>query len=68
MIPHNIHAGKNEPRILNDGAREHPAISTIAAEETVAAATVILRPGVAESDSVTLRPLCMMEQISRLEG
>ena len=24
-IPHNIHEGKNEPRILKVGAREHPA-------------------------------------------
>jgi hypothetical protein len=69
MIPHNIHAGKNEPRRLKDGAREHPATSTIAVEETVAAATLILRREVAESNSlVTLRPLGMMEQVSRLEG
>jgi len=69
MAPHNIHAGKNEPRRLKDGAREHPATNTVAAEEAVAAATLIVRRGVAESASVvTLRSFGMMEQISRLKG
>jgi len=65
MAPHNIHAGKNEPRRLKDGAREHPATNTVA----VAAATLIVRRGVAESASVvTLRSFGMMEQVSRLES
>jgi hypothetical protein len=69
MTPHNIHAGKNEPRRLKDGAREHPVTTIVAAEEAVAAATLILRRGVAESDSlVTLRSFGMMEQVSRLKG
>ena len=70
MAPHNIHAGKNEPRRLKDGAREHPATNTVAAEEAVAAATLIVRRGVvAESASmVTLRSFGMMEQISCLKG
>jgi hypothetical protein len=33
-IPQTIHEGKNDPRILNDGAREHPAPDSIAASET----------------------------------
>ena len=69
MTPHNIHAGKNEPRRLKDGTREHPATSTVAAEETAAAAILILRRSVAESNSrVTLWSLGMMEQVSRLKG
>ena len=69
MTPHNIHAGKNDPRMLKDGAREHPATSSVAAEEAVAAATPILRRGVTDSNSlVTLRSLGMMEQVSRLKG
>jgi hypothetical protein len=28
--PQSIHEGKNDPRMLNDGAREHPAVNSIA--------------------------------------
>jgi hypothetical protein len=31
ITPHKIHAGKNEPRILNDGAREQPVCRNVAA-------------------------------------
>jgi hypothetical protein len=33
ITPQSIHDGKNDPRILNEGAREHPAVNSIAAEE-----------------------------------
>jgi hypothetical protein len=69
MTPHNIHAGKNEPRRLKEGAREHPAISNVAAEEAAATATPMMRRRIGEFNSlVTLRPFCMMKQVSRLEG
>ena len=28
IMPQTIHAGKNDPRILNEGAREHPAANS----------------------------------------
>jgi hypothetical protein len=37
-MPHKIHAGKNEPRMLNVGAREHPAAISWGANNTPAAA------------------------------
>jgi hypothetical protein len=69
MTPHNIHAGKNEPRRLKEGAREHPAISSMAAEEAAVMATPDVLRRIAEPNSlITLRPFCMMKQVSRLEG
>ena len=38
ITPQTIHAGKNDPRILNEGAREHPAANSAAANDTPAAA------------------------------
>jgi hypothetical protein len=38
-MPHRIHAGKNEPRMLNVGAREHPAANSCGANNTPAMAT-----------------------------
>jgi hypothetical protein len=38
ITPQTIHAGKNDPRILNEGAREHPADNSAAANATPAAA------------------------------
>jgi hypothetical protein len=38
ITPQTIHAGKNDPRILNDGAREHPAAKSAAANDPPAAA------------------------------
>ncbi len=38
-MPHSIHAGKNEPRMLNVGAREHPAANSCGANNTAATAT-----------------------------
>ena len=40
-MPHTIHAGKYDPRMLNEGAREHPAISRAPAKD--APVTVIRR-------------------------
>jgi hypothetical protein len=31
--PQTIHEGKNDPRRLNEGAREHPAVNSIAAND-----------------------------------
>ena len=33
MMPQPIHAGKNDPRILNEGAREHPATNRVGAKD-----------------------------------
>jgi hypothetical protein len=68
MTPHKIHAGKNEPRRLKEGAREQPTTSSMAAEEAAATATPIVRGRIELSSLVTLRPFRMMEQVSRLEG
>src|ERR1700691_1604693 len=38
ITPQTIHAGKNDPRILNEGAREHPAANSAGANDTPAAA------------------------------
>src|SRR5271165_1536775 len=65
-IPHKIHDGKNEPRILKVGAREHPAASSSAGEP--AASSLSRRRRVCEAKLfVILRTFCM-EQVSRLEG
>jgi hypothetical protein len=32
--PQTIQEGKNDPRILNDGAREHPTVNSSAAKDT----------------------------------
>jgi hypothetical protein len=32
--PQTIQEGKNDPRILNEGAREHPAANSITANDT----------------------------------
>jgi hypothetical protein len=42
ITPHNIHEGKNEPRILKEGAREHPASSSMAAKEGAARITPVI--------------------------
>jgi hypothetical protein len=34
ITPQTIQEGKNDPRILNDGAREHPRVNSIAAKDT----------------------------------
>jgi hypothetical protein len=34
IIPQTIHEGKNDPRILNEGAREHPAANSIVANDS----------------------------------
>jgi hypothetical protein len=67
-MPHNIHAGKNEPRISKEGEREHPATATIAAEQAARLTTRAgyLPPGESRY-FVILRALCM-EQVSCLEG
>ncbi len=36
MIPHRSQAGKNDPRMLNDGAREQPASNDTAATQRLA--------------------------------
>src|ERR1035438_4553201 len=33
ITPQTIHAGKYDPRILNEGAREHPAIQRVPAKD-----------------------------------
>jgi hypothetical protein len=43
ITPQTIHAGKNDPRILNVGAREHPAAKRTGADD--AAAAMKQRPG-----------------------
>src|ERR1700722_14575180 len=43
-IPQTIHEGKNDPRILNEGAREHPAADSIAANETPIVVRRMLEP------------------------
>ena len=69
ITPHSIHAGKNEPRRLNVGAREHPAISSVAAGRLAITHAPIVRRGVGEFNSgVALRPFCMIKQVSRLKG
>src|ERR1700731_5081203 len=66
MTPHNIHAGKNEPGRLKEGAREHPTTSSMAGEEAAATATPNVRRRIGEFNFlVTLRPFCMMKQVSR---
>jgi hypothetical protein len=45
MTPQTIHAGKYDPRILNEGAREHPAASSVPAKDApVTAARSSPRP------------------------
>jgi len=65
IAPHNIHEGKNEPRILKDGAREHPAIGTKAATAAIMAMDWKLNE---LNFLITLRFFCMMKQIPCLEG
>jgi hypothetical protein len=44
-MPQPIHAGKNDPRILNEGAREHPAANSIGAKDApTTAVRFTLRP------------------------
>jgi hypothetical protein len=44
-MPQPIHAGKNDPRILNEGAREHPATNSIGAKHAAGtAARLMPRP------------------------
>src|SRR5580704_3784887 len=62
-IPHNIHEGKNEPRILKVGAREHPAANIRVREP--AGSSPMRRRRV--SDLLVLRTFCI-EQVSRLKG
>ena len=38
-IPHKSHAGKNDPRMLNDGAREQPVSNNKADRQTAAVVT-----------------------------
>jgi hypothetical protein len=41
-IPQPIQAGKNDPRILNEGAREHPAANSVGADSAPAAAALFM--------------------------
>jgi hypothetical protein len=43
ITPQRIHAGKYDPRILNEGEREHPAASSAGAIDTPTAATRFMR-------------------------
>ena len=44
-MPQPIHAGKNDPRILNEGAREHPAANNgVANDAPIAAVRFVPRP------------------------
>jgi hypothetical protein len=46
ITPQPIHAGKNDPRILNEGAREHPAANSAGAADAPAIAVRLMpRPG-----------------------
>ena len=67
MTPHNIHAGKNEPRRLNEGAREHPVINSQDPEETKTLAILTRLRKIRKSNSL-VRLRRMMQQISGLEG
>jgi hypothetical protein len=68
MTPHKIHAGKNEPRRLKEGAREHPVFISVTPVEAAATLLLITRRGPAEFDLlVALWPFCM-KQVSSLEG
>jgi hypothetical protein len=67
MTPHNIHAGKNDPRRLNEGAREHPVISSKDPEETKTLAILTRLRKIRKSNSL-VRLRRMMQQISGLEG
>jgi hypothetical protein len=68
MTPHNIHEGKNEPRILKEGMREHPANESIAAEQAATVTSRIRSQRLGEFKMlVILRPFGM-EQVSSLEG
>ena len=45
ITPQTIHAGKNDPRILNEGAREHPAANSAGANDApTTAASLMPRP------------------------
>jgi hypothetical protein len=77
-MPHKIHAGKNEPRILNVGAREHPAANNCGANNTPATAARCMpwRRGICNL-RIHLLPLHFagmvsrpfrMKQVARLES
>ncbi len=66
-IPHKSHAGKNDPRMLNDGAREQAASNSTAERQTTTVAT---------RDRIEFANLCLifvsgslaMQQIAGLIG
>src|ERR1700678_1810647 len=43
ITPQTIHAGKNDPRILNEGAREHPAANSVGANDAPTTAASFMR-------------------------
>ena len=45
ITPHRIHAGKNDPRMLKVGAREHPVASRMTNAQSVVAAVRNTRAG-----------------------
>ena len=65
MTPHNIQEGKNDPRMLNEGAREHPAAHSSAAK--VVAAFAALPAGDFVGLRIMLRSL-RLQQVGRLVG
>src|ERR1700761_9464092 len=44
MMPQRIHAGKKDPRMLNEGAREHPLASSVDATAIGTSHLIALRP------------------------
>src|SRR5580658_9137492 len=74
ITPQPIHAGKNDPRILNEGAREHPTANSAGANDTpTAAVRVLTRPSGDGNFSIHLfggiglRPF-RMQQVAGLES
>ncbi len=68
MSPHRIQAGKNDPRILNEGALEHPAANSIAAEDApMAAVWNTLGPAGVFNPLIMSWPF-RMQQVTGLEG
>jgi hypothetical protein len=78
ITPQPIHAGKNDPRILNEGAREHPAVNSAGATDAPTTAVRLkARPSspgefpvnlsIHLSGGIGLRPF-RMQQVAGLES
>jgi hypothetical protein len=58
--PQTIQEGKNDPRILNEGAREHPAANSIAVNDTpIDVILRVLEPLDLFHLPIMSRPLCI---------